>query len=202
MLYKRNQLEEAFSGLLEPKARRPSSELRTRLKRLLEIDRALGRSPRSSDPGRSQYAFFSADPPGRGVEVQFSEYESFALFTALQLMKHGWTQAVVVSILRRARSELELHHARILRGETEPFGISLNGKAPVLVVITRAGTTPDVEEEAHACAVREGYRKAIEWTWENSERGHGFAMFELAIDAQNLAAQLAKTEPRRRGRPG
>lgn len=202
MRYKRNQLEDAFSRLLEPKARRPSAGLRTRLRRLLEIDRALGRSPRSTDLSRSQYAFFSDDPPGRGVEIQFSEYEGFALFTALQLMKHGWTQAVVVSILRRARSELELHHARILRGETELVGVSLEGKAPVLVVVTNAGNPPDFDEEAFACSVREGYRKAMEWTWEHSKPGHGFAVFELAANAQHLAAQLAKTEPRHRGRPG
>ena len=202
MLYKRNQLEEAFSGLLEPKARQPSSELRTRLKRLLEIDRALGRSPRSNDLTLSQYAFFGDDPPGRGVEIQYSEYEGFALYTALQLMKHGWTQAVVVSILRRARPELEWHHARILRNETELIGVSLEGKAPVLVVVTNAGKPPDFDEEAFACAVREGYRKAMEWTWEHSKPGYGFAVFELAVNAQRLAAQLAKTEPRHRGRPG
>ena len=80
--------------------------------------------------------------------------------------------------------------------------MSLEGKAPVLVVITSAGTTPEVEEEAFACAVREGYRKAIEWTWENSERGHGFAIFEIVANARGLAAQLATTEPRHRGRPG
>lgn len=202
MKYKRNQLEDAFSKLLEPKARRPSAGLRTRLRRLLEIDRALGRSPRSNDPKQSQYAFFSVGPPGRGVEVQFSEYEGFALFTALQLMKHGWTQAVVVSILRRARSELERHHARILRGETELVGVSTKGTAPILVVITSAGTTAHDEDVVFACAVCEGYQKAIEWLADNSKPEHGFAVFELVIYARRLAAQLPKTEPRHRGRPG
>ena len=67
--YKRNQVEEAVSGVLEPKSHGPTSELRTRLKRLLETDRALGRTARSSDPELANYAFYSADPPGSGVEV-------------------------------------------------------------------------------------------------------------------------------------
>jgi hypothetical protein len=202
MVFKRNQVEDAISRLVEPKARRPSARLRTRLKRLLEADRTLGRSPRSTDPIQSRYAFFKTDPPGRGVEVQFSDYDGFALFTALQMMQHGWTQNVVVSILRRARSVLELHHARILRRGTEERGLRFESETPILVIITSAGTTPDVEYEAFACAVREGYRKAIKWTWDESKPGHGFSMFEIGNNALRLAAQLADTEPRHRGRPG
>ena len=37
--YKRNQIEEAFSGMYEPGARAPSVGLKTKLKRLLETDR-------------------------------------------------------------------------------------------------------------------------------------------------------------------
>jgi hypothetical protein len=202
MLFKRNQIEDAISNLVEPKVRRPSAGLRTRLKRLLEIDRALGRSPRSPDPSLSQYAFFSADPPGRGVEVQFSAYEGFALLTALQLMAHSWTQNLAVSIMRRARSELELHHARILGRGTKERGLSFENETPILVIITSAGTTPEVEYEAFACAVREGYRKAIEWVWDKSKPGYGFSLFELATNGQRLAAELARTEPRHRGQPG
>jgi len=39
--YKRNQIEEAISGVLEPRSLEPTSELRTRLKRLLETDRTV-----------------------------------------------------------------------------------------------------------------------------------------------------------------
>jgi hypothetical protein len=38
--YKRNQVEEAISHLLEPKSPQPTQGLRTRIKRLLEADRA------------------------------------------------------------------------------------------------------------------------------------------------------------------
>ena len=101
--YKRNQVEEAISGVLEPNSPEPTSELRTRLKRLLETDRALGRASRSSDPERANYAFYSAEAPGSGVEVWFSDYEAFALLNGLRLMAHGWPQGLAVSILRRLR---------------------------------------------------------------------------------------------------
>ena len=55
--YKRNQIEEAISNVLEPQLQASSSELRTRLKRLLEADRAFGRVPRSRDPEKANYAF-------------------------------------------------------------------------------------------------------------------------------------------------
>jgi hypothetical protein len=202
MLFKRNQLEDAISRLVEPRARRPSAGLRARLKRLLEIDRAQGRSPHSSDPVRVHYAFFSADPPGRGVEVQFSEYEGFALLTALKLMKHGWTQNVAVSIMRRARVELEAHHGRILKLHrlNRTSELRFPDNTPLLVVITSTGS--DGAEEAFACSVRAGYSEAIKWTSKQSESGHGFSMFELASHAQNLATALSRTEPRHRGQPG
>jgi hypothetical protein len=105
--YKRNQIEAAISGVLEPRSPEPTTELRTRLKRLLETDRALGRAPRSNDPARAHYAFYSADSPGSGVEVWFSAYEAFALLNGLRLMAHGWPQGFAVSVMRRARAELE-----------------------------------------------------------------------------------------------
>src|SRR5215211_9001450 len=113
--YKRNQVEEAISLMFDPSSRDPSTELRTRLKRLFETDRNLGRNPRSSDPERTNFAFFSSEAPGTGVEVWFSSYEAFALFTAWRLLEHGWPQASAVSILRQIRPRLEREHARILK---------------------------------------------------------------------------------------
>ena len=112
--FKRNQIEEAISHMLEPRSPEPTSELRTRLKRLLETDRALGRDTSSADPKDAHYAFYSAEAPGSGVEVWFSGYEAFALLNGLLLMKHGWPQSFAVAVLRRVRPELEKQHERIL----------------------------------------------------------------------------------------
>jgi hypothetical protein len=42
--YKRNQIEEAIGRMFDPNCARPPSELRTRIKRLLELDRSIGRT--------------------------------------------------------------------------------------------------------------------------------------------------------------
>jgi hypothetical protein len=46
MSYKRNQIEEAIARVFAPNCEKPPSELRTRIKRLLELDRSIGRNLR------------------------------------------------------------------------------------------------------------------------------------------------------------
>ena len=115
MLFKRNQVEAAMSRIFEPGSAKPSSELRTRMKRLLETDRSFGRNKRSTDPARVHFAFYSGEAPGRGIEIWFSGYEAFALLTALRLMHHSWPQGFAVAVLRYVRPELERHHHWILQ---------------------------------------------------------------------------------------
>jgi hypothetical protein len=43
MSYKRNQVEEAIAHLFVPNCEKPPPELRSRTKRLLELDRSMGR---------------------------------------------------------------------------------------------------------------------------------------------------------------
>ena len=50
MSYKRNQIEEAIARLFDPESEAVPADLRTRIKRLFELDRSLGRSVRSKDP--------------------------------------------------------------------------------------------------------------------------------------------------------
>jgi hypothetical protein len=115
MSYKRNQIEEAIGRIFDPNCDKPPSELRTRIKRLLELDRSLGRKVRSKDPEEGNFAFFSEEAHGTGVDISFSEYEAFALINGLRIMNHRWTQSFAVSIMRRVRGDLEREHARILR---------------------------------------------------------------------------------------
>src|SRR5262245_60214010 len=113
--YKRNQIEEAIARIFDPNCTEPPSDLRTRIKRLLELDRSMGRKVRSKDPEEGNFAFFSEEAPGTGVDISFSEYEAFALINGLRIMNHGWTQSFAVLILRHVRRDLEREHARILR---------------------------------------------------------------------------------------
>ncbi len=111
--FKRNQASEAISVAIG-QGTAPSTSLRTEMKRLLDTDRSVDVSARSNDPEHANYAFFSGEAPGRGTEVWFSQYEIFALRLGLDLMEHGWPQATVISVLRRARPDLERMHAQIL----------------------------------------------------------------------------------------
>src|SRR5215217_6714371 len=112
MRYKRNQVEEAIAACMETAL---ESRLRARVKRLLQSDRALERDPASHDPEAASYAFFDADPPGSGVEVEFSAFAAFALLMGIRIMGHQWPQATAVRIVRRVRPQLEAAHARILK---------------------------------------------------------------------------------------
>ena len=211
--YKRNQIEEAISRLVESQSPQPSSELRTRLKRLLESDRALGRAPRSADPKRANYAFYSAEAPGSGVEIWFSEYEAFALLIGLLLMAHGWPQGFAVSVMRRVRPELEKQHTRILKQDAKLLfdqeAIRRSAKAgdfafdntePVLLaIVTKSGSSPSEEGEPQACGIFRGAKEAMKFLGEGTGPG---TFFELVSLAHRFSKELARTEPRHRGRSG
>jgi hypothetical protein len=53
MSYKRNQIEEAIARVFAPNCKKPPSELRTRIKRLLELDRSIGRTFECPNVSRS-----------------------------------------------------------------------------------------------------------------------------------------------------
>jgi hypothetical protein len=212
--YKRNQVEEAISSVLEPRSTEPTTELRTRLKRLLETDRALGRVLRSADPERANYAFYSADPPGSGVEVWFSAYEAFALLNGLNLMRHGWPQGFAVSVMRRVRPELEKQYARILKQDPKSLfdqeairrnaregDMAFNNIDPVLLtIVSKSGVSLTDQQEPLACAVCRGPTEATRFAWKASGGAGGWTMFDVVGVAHSLAESLSHTEPRSRGR--
>jgi hypothetical protein len=199
--FKRNQIEDAIHGLVGgSRVRRPPEELRNRIKRLLDTDRAAGRSVRSNDPERSSYAFYSADSPGTGVEVWFSEYEAFAIQMGLRLLSHGWPQGLVVSLLRRARTELEKAYAYSMTLNLEDLGKQRdNGTVDpvmpvVLVVVSRLGS------EEPVFAVCRGSKDAMDFLNAKSGEDGGGTLFELARTAHGLSKNLAQTAPNSRGR--
>jgi hypothetical protein len=211
--YKRNQVGEAISAVLDPRSMAPTAELLTRLKRLLDTDRALGRVRRSKDQGRANYAFYSADAPGSGVEVWFSSYEAFALLNGIRLMGHRWPQGFAVLVMRRIRRDLEREHARILNlnpkelfdqdaimRNASPGDMAFDVTDPVLLtIVSRPGSTPDAEIEPWECGIGRGPSAAMSF-W-RAAGGIGLAtMFELAAIAHRLEDALKRTEPTRRGR--
>jgi hypothetical protein len=208
--YKRNQVEEAIARTVGEQSARPSSELRTRLKRLLETDRSLGRNLRSGDPERANYAFYSSDSPGKGVEVWFSNYEAFALMTGLRLLQHGWPQSFPVAVLRRLRPELEREHARILKqdpktlfdqkrilekaGPGDPY---VDNTDPVFLTIV-SGQDQEGPSGTPPCAVCRGMEQVFKFVKQQSARS--WSLNELVTPAHALLSQLSKVQPRKRGR--
>ena len=209
MSYKRNQIEEAIARIFDPNCREPPSDLRTRIKRLLELDRSMGRKVRSKDPEEGNFAFFSEEAPGTGVDISFSEYEAFALINGLRIMNHGWPQSFAVSIMRHVRRDLEREHARILRqdpgklfdweaikAKAQEGEIAADNTDHVyLALASKAQQSPD---EAQMPAVRRGVQNVFKFR--NDMGASSVTMLEVATLAHGLHQELMKTEPRRRGR--
>jgi hypothetical protein len=209
--YKRNQVEEAIATVLERTAE-PSTELRTRLKRLLDTDRAAGRNVRANDPERANFAFYSGDSPGSGIEVWFSAYEAFALITGLALLRHGWPQSFVVSLMRRVRPVLEKEHGRILKQDPEKLfdfeairrdaragDMAFNNTDPVLLtIVSKFGVQRGQETEPYQWALCRGPAKTLEVL--KGVSGGTSTMFEIVGIAHQLSKALGETEPQPRGR--
>lgn len=194
MSFKRNQVEQAISRLSK---RTPSPELKTRLKRLLEADRKLEEG--------ANYAFFSAEAPGTGTEVWFSEYEAFALLMALRLLEHGLPQSTAASILRRGRSQLEPKHAEIMKWDpselfevtTRQGKVGVLTKKPVFMVI---GSRQDHRRQRKAENAREVEVVNDPMPLLRNRAGLSATLVELVKDAHDLRRALMNTTPSKRGR--
>jgi hypothetical protein len=209
-MFKRNQVEEAIACVLEPGSAKLSSEMRTKLKRLLETDRALGRSKRSADPERANFAFSGLDAPGRGLENWFTGYEAFALLIGLRLMRQGWQQGLVVAVLRRVKPHLERHHARVLRQQptiffdddrirqqARPGDLGVSNADPVFLVINSKGRERDTGTNPTAICQGQAELMGFIKTW---GPGQTWTVTELGASIHALSVALAKTVPRKRGR--
>ena len=205
-IYKRNQIEDAIARLGGGPSAKPRTELLTRIKRLLDTDRALEVLPQ---PELSKHAFFSGRSPGKGTEVQFSGYEAFALLIGLQLLNHSWPQKFVVELMRRLRPELERVHRKILRlnpadvlenqgalrARPGDLPLAMGSSRVFLLIWSDQGT---VENPAPSAEIFEDYRAAFKRSLEKP--GRSSTWIELTRPAHLLAEQLSKTVPRRRGR--
>jgi len=208
--YKRGQIEEAIARLGGDPSAEPSTELLTRIKRLLDTDRALELPPNSDHAEAAGYAFFSGRSPGKGTEVRFSGYEAFAVMIGLQMLNHNWPQKFVVETLRRLRPRLEKEHRKILRRdpakllEQEQSGVDARPgelglaavPSPVILVIWSDQRT--AENPAPAAEIfyelEDAYRRTLE------KAGRSATWIELTRSAQLLSEQLSRSAPRKRGR--
>jgi len=210
--YKRNQIEEAISRLFGEQSAEPSSGLRTRIKRLLDTDRGLGRNTRANRPELANYAFYSSDSPGKGAEVSFSNYEAFALMIGLQMLNHNWPQMFAVETLRLNRSELEERHTHILsrdpkmlfdekriRLAAKPGRPVLKTASPVFLLIWSDNRYfKDPAAVAPSAKIFDDEDTALRFTL--GKAGRSTTWLELTKPAHVLSSELSRTLPRKRGR--
>ncbi len=85
---------------------------RTRIKRLLDIDRELDLSDESLAPA-TEFAF--AEPPtAAGIEVAYFPVDTFCLAVGLDLLDSGFKQSEVVFLMRYLRPDLEVRMPSLL----------------------------------------------------------------------------------------
>lgn len=210
--FKRNQIEQALSRIFEERTTGPSSQLRTRIKRLLVLDRELGPNSRARDLELANYAFYSDASPGKGVEVWFSDYEAFALLTALKLLDHGWPQSLPVSIMRLIRPQLEEQHRRILkqdpaalfdenliRKDARPGDLYVDNTDPVFLTIVSGKVQAERDSAGSpSCSVCRGMTEVAAFLRQQVARS--WTLLELAGPAHALSTHLQESLPRTRGR--
>lgn len=207
-MFKRGQIEDAIIAVLGGTLGLQRPQMQTRIKRLLDTDRARGRKRRSAKPEEANYAFYCASMPGRGYDVLFSGFEAFALLMGLRLLALGFPQGLVVGLLRRVRVDLERRHRAILRqdpgtlfdvrrisAEAKPGDIGVGNIDPVFLVVVaeedRSGS-PSVE----ICQGQGGLSQLIH----RFGPGQAFTLLEIVNVAHALSAALKGTKPRGRGR--
>ena len=210
MPFKRNQVEEAISHIFAPNSVEPPSELRTRIKRLLDLDRSMGRKFRSKDAEKANFGFFSEKAPGTGAINLFSEYEAFALLNGLRIMEHHWPQGFAVSVMRRIRPDLEREHALILGQNPDelfdqqailacaaPGVIYVDNTDPVFIALASKARR-DERRVTAVSAVCRGFIKVFEFS--RAVHATSMSLLEVATLAHRLRQELIKTKPRPRGR--
>lgn len=103
--YKRGQVEwalwRAFT-LHRNRSDEPPQVFKTRIKRLLDVDREDG-----PDPTSAAHAFAATAGGGTGVETLFAPFDAFCLGLALDLLDIGFKQGEVVLVMRHLREELD-----------------------------------------------------------------------------------------------
>lgn len=100
--YKRNQIEEALWRLFTHGSAgvQPPQVFLTRIKRLLELDRATASDERP-------LVFIDDVPGGQGKDVPYTLFNVFCLGIGLDLLDLGFKQSEVVFLLQHIRPELE-----------------------------------------------------------------------------------------------
>jgi hypothetical protein len=215
-MHKMNQVQDAIFRTLGARNAR-ANELKFRIRRLLAADRGLGRRSNSKDEKNRQYAFYSQEPKGTGVDNLYSDFEAFALLAAIMLLEHGLPQASVVKVMRQVRRQLEAAHAQCLKEDPStlfdqraitaralPGVIATDNTAPIFLAFAQL-TNSSVDQEKKdgtAVAVCLGDEELFAFIGKHCIPGSGIGatFFEFVRLMHTLAAELSQTRAVNRGR--
>ena len=107
--YRRGQVEwalwRAFTLARSP-GNGPPPIFKTRIKRLLDLDRNLDVTGFGAAPP-SAFAFVEPTEGGSGTEAQYAAFDAFCLALALDLLDVGFKQGEIVFLMRHLRETLE-----------------------------------------------------------------------------------------------
>jgi hypothetical protein len=199
---------------------------RTRVKRLLDIDRDLDLTGAEVPPEAS--CAFVAPPTGEGAEAEYLAVDAFCLAIALDLLNAGFKQSEVVFLMRYLRPKLERRFPALLeppllisrqryRAQDYPNFPSYEHRGRryadrrlfVLlekVELTEISPAPSRGEprtpvvlEPVFCEGAEGLSNELHRTMPDPRRA--VIVLELAATAQSVQAWLSKAPVIRRGRP-
>lgn len=210
--YRLGQVEDAIFRSLGAENER-AREVKYRLKRLLAVDRSLGRRSRTHSELERRFAFFDDAPPGKGVDILFSHYEAFALLAAVILLEHGLTQKTVVTLMRRVRRQFESAHAECLkkdpnvlfdkerlRQKARPGVIAFDATESVVLIAAGLRDAVGNDQGQIAAAVCQSHEEIGQFTRQHGGLGKGYSIFEFTSQIHALAANLSQAPARKRGR--
>lgn len=172
--FKRNQIEDAIARILVSNCQRPPPELRTRIKRLLDLDRSIGLAARFGlTMLKRPTLHFSEEAAESETDISFSEYDTFALANGLRFLAPPLAPGLRSFNHAPVHLDLERENARILRQPRDKLfdqvatrararagDIAVDNADPVfLTVVSKTQRTPDEGPPAPLSAVCRGLEK-------------------------------------------
>jgi hypothetical protein len=199
---------------------------RTRIKRLLDIDRDLDLMDAKVPPERD--CAFVAPPADEGAEAEYRTVDAFCLAIALDLLDSGFKQSEIVFLMRYLRPEFESRFSALLeppslinrqryRAEAYPDLPSYEHRGKryadgrVFVVLRKVEVTDIIPSSPRGrpsgpvilepvfCEGAEALGTELSETMPDHRRA--VTVLELAATAQAVQAWLAEAPIIRRGRP-
>jgi hypothetical protein len=210
--FKANQVRHAIAQTLGGEGER-AQQIELRLRRLVAADRSLGCQPRSAQTLERHYAFYNGESLGSGADMQYSQYEAFALLAGVLLLEHGLPQLTVAKLLRNVREQLQAAHTSSLtknpdkifdeqeiQKRAQPGIFAFYSTDPVTLAFARLYGSPfEVQSDEMQAIVCSSESELVSFMKLHRIPGIAVSMFEFSRLIHDLHRNLSHIEPLRRG---